>query len=176
MFNVLGYVCSEAWMWFLLSFSGSKIVDVQSHDVHPSATKYAWPHVSIHAQLPSMVFSFPTNHVIPWLFKSFLCQSQKPKWSQDTVKPHRKWSLRDYMYHVLPPIVSEKRGAHRLFQVLLSTHDKPIPLTLLTTENTLRETKQICYSHLDCWSLLSALSTCIHKSQVPYEEASAESL
>lgn len=150
-------------------FLSSKIVKVQSHDVHPSPTKYALPHVSIHAQLPSMVFSFPTNHVIPWLFKSFLCQSQKPKQSQDTEKPHRKRSLRDYMYHVLPPI-----RAHRLSQVLLSTHDKPIPLTLLTTGNTLRETKQICYSHSDCWSLLSALSTCIHKSHVPYEEASAE--
>lgn len=87
----------------MLSFSCSKRVNVQSRHVHPSTTKYASPHVSIHAQ-PSMVFSFPTNHVIPWLFKTFPCQSQKPKRSQDTEKPHRKWSLRDYMYHVLPPI------------------------------------------------------------------------
>lgn len=150
-------------------FLSSKIVNVQSHEVHPSSTKHAFPHVSIHAQLPSMVFSFPTNHVIPWLFRSFLRQSQKPKQSQDVEKPHRKWSLRDYMYHVWPPI-----GARQLFQVLLSTHDKPIPLTLLPTGNTLRETKQICYSHSDCWSLLSGLRTCIHKSYVPYEEVSAE--
>lgn len=93
----------------MLSFSSSKVVDVQRHDVHRSTANSAWTHVSIHAQLPSMVFSFPTNHVIPWLFKSFLCQSQRPKQSQDTEKPHRKWSLRDFMYHVLPPIYSGRR-------------------------------------------------------------------
>lgn len=98
-----------------LSFSSSKVVDVQSHDVHPSTANYAWTHVSIHAQLPSMVFFFPTNHVIPWLFKSFPCQSQRPKQSPDTEKPHRKWSLRDYMYHVLPPIVLERRGCSKCY-------------------------------------------------------------
>lgn len=99
--KTLCLMCWEGVFWTMdvvfAVFLSSKIVKVQSHDVHPSTTKYALPHVSIRAQLPSMVFSFPTNHVIPWLFKSFLCQSQKPKQSQDAEKPHRKWSLRDYI-------------------------------------------------------------------------------
>lgn len=153
-----------------LSFSSSKGVDVQSHDVHPSTANYAWTHVSIHAQLPSMVFSFPTNHVIPWLFKSFPCQSEA-----ETIPRHRKATSKVITERLYVPCCTTHRfRKERLFQVLLSTHDKPIPLTLLTTGNTLRETKQICYSHSDCWSLVSALSTCIHKSQVPCEEASAE--
>lgn len=157
---------------FAMSFSSSKVVDVQRHDVHRST---AWTHVSIHAQLPSMVFSFPTNHVIPWLFKSFLCQSQRPKRSQDTEKPHRKWSQRLYVPCFTTHLFREERADSKCyFQHMTNQY-----LLLFQPQGTtwlreLRETKQICYSHSGCWILLSALSTCIHKRQVPYEEASAE--
>lgn len=41
--------------------------------------------VLIHAQLPSMASSFPTNHVMPWLFLWFPCQSHW-NWSNPKIR------------------------------------------------------------------------------------------
>lgn len=86
--------------------------NTQSHIVHPNMSKYA----RHHAQLPSLAFSFPTNHKIPWLFytfpvnhiQQFLCNSK-------IQKSHKERLFGDYTCKVLPPMfLTGEESAHHL--------------------------------------------------------------
>lgn len=136
---------------FVVLFSNGR----HSNPVCPNAKKYARRFDTCSTALHGLFFPHKSCNALALLVIP-LSITLKLKQPQDTEKPHRKWSLWDYGYQVLPSMLFDRRGAYSPFKVPLPAHDKPMPFTVSTTENTLRETKQIRSSHF--WQLTEAPS------------------